>query len=79
LEAFAGQRTRGPAHRRRRRARGRVRAAAARDRRIEYLGRIERAALLAQLDARAPCPAVGVEDNGPLAILEAQARARRSW
>ncbi len=52
-----------------------VRAAAARDPRIEYLGRIERAALLAQLDrARAVVLPSVWEDNGPLAILEAQAR-----
>jgi glycosyltransferase involved in cell wall biosynthesis len=52
-----------------------VRAAAARDPRIEYLGRIERAELLAQLDrARAVVLPSVWEDNGPLAILEAQAR-----
>jgi glycosyltransferase involved in cell wall biosynthesis len=52
-----------------------VRAAAARDPRIEYLGRIERAALLAELDrARAVVLPSIWEDNGPLAILEAQSR-----
>jgi glycosyltransferase involved in cell wall biosynthesis len=52
-----------------------VRAAAARDSRIEYLGRIERAALLAELDrARAVVLPSIWEDNGPLAILEAQSR-----
>jgi glycosyltransferase involved in cell wall biosynthesis len=52
-----------------------VRAAAARDPRIEYLGRIERAELLAGLDrARAVVLPSIWEDNGPLAILEAQAR-----
>jgi glycosyltransferase involved in cell wall biosynthesis len=54
---------------------GEVRAAAARDPRIEYLGRVERAELLAQLDrARAVVLPSVWEDNGPLAILEAQAR-----
>jgi glycosyltransferase involved in cell wall biosynthesis len=52
-----------------------VRAAAARDPRIRYLGRIERAELLAELDrARAVVLPSIWEDNGPLAILEAQAR-----
>jgi glycosyltransferase involved in cell wall biosynthesis len=52
-----------------------VRAAAARDPRIRCLGRIERAALLAELDrARAVVLPSIWEDNGPLAILEAQAR-----
>jgi glycosyltransferase involved in cell wall biosynthesis len=52
-----------------------VRAAAARDPRIDYLGRIERTELLAQLDrARAVVLPSIWEDNGPLAILEAQAR-----
>jgi glycosyltransferase involved in cell wall biosynthesis len=54
---------------------GEVRAAAARDARIEYLGRLERDALLAQLErARAVVLPSIWEDNGPLAILEAQAR-----
>lgn len=52
-----------------------VRAAAARDPRVEYLGRIERSALLAELDrARAVVLPSIWEDNGPLAILEAQSR-----
>jgi glycosyltransferase involved in cell wall biosynthesis len=52
-----------------------VRTAAARDPRIAYLGRIERARLLDELErARALVLPSIWEDNGPLAILEAQAR-----
>jgi glycosyltransferase involved in cell wall biosynthesis len=52
-----------------------VRAAAARDPRIEYLGRLDRAELVGHLDrARAVVVPSIWEDNGPLTILEAQAR-----
>jgi glycosyltransferase involved in cell wall biosynthesis len=52
-----------------------VRAAAVRDRRIAYRGRIERAEVLRELErARAVVLPSIWEDNGPLAILEAQAR-----
>jgi glycosyltransferase involved in cell wall biosynthesis len=52
-----------------------VRAAAERDDRIEYVGRLERAELIAELDrARAVVLPAIWEDNGPLVILEAQAR-----
>jgi glycosyltransferase involved in cell wall biosynthesis len=54
---------------------GEVRAAAARDRRIEYLGRVERADLLTELDRALAVVLPSIwEDNGPLAILEAHAR-----
>jgi glycosyltransferase involved in cell wall biosynthesis len=56
---------------------GDVRAAAARDPRISYLGMLPRSALYAELDAaRAVLLPSLYEDNGPLIILEAQARAR---
>ena len=52
-----------------------VRAAAARDRRIAYLGRVGRDDVLRELErARAVVLPSIWEDNGPLAILEAQAR-----
>jgi glycosyltransferase involved in cell wall biosynthesis len=54
---------------------GEVRAAAARDPRIAHLGRIDRAEVLRELErARAVVLPSIWEDNGPLAILEAQAR-----
>ena len=56
---------------------GEVRAAAALDSRISYLGVLERRALYEELEAsRAVVLPSLYEDNGPLIILEAQARAR---
>jgi glycosyltransferase involved in cell wall biosynthesis len=56
---------------------GEVRAAAARDPRITYLGVLPRAKLYAELEAgRAVVLPSLYEDNGPLIILEAQARAK---
>lgn len=56
---------------------GEVRAAAAADPRISYLGRLGRDAMYAELDrARAVVLPSLYEDNGPLSILEAQARAK---
>jgi glycosyltransferase involved in cell wall biosynthesis len=52
-----------------------VRAASARDPRIEYLGVVDRADVLAEFDcARAVVLPSIWEDNGPLSVLEAQAR-----
>jgi glycosyltransferase involved in cell wall biosynthesis len=52
-----------------------VREAAAREPRIEYLGRLDREDLLAEFDrARAVVLPSIWEDNGPLVVLEAQAR-----
>jgi len=54
-----------------------VRAAAEQDRRIEYLGWLSREQLYRELDrARAVVLPSLYEDNGPLIILEAQARAK---
>lgn len=54
-----------------------VRAAAARDLRISYLGALPRTELYEELEAsRAVVLPSLYEDNGPLIILEAQARAR---
>jgi glycosyltransferase involved in cell wall biosynthesis len=54
-----------------------VRAAAARDSRIRYLGMLSRADLYEELQAaRAAVLPSLYEDNGPLIILEAQARAK---
>lgn len=56
---------------------GEVRAAAARDQRITYLGMLSRLELYSELDAvRAVVLPSLYEDNGPLIILEAQARAK---
>jgi glycosyltransferase involved in cell wall biosynthesis len=56
---------------------GEVRAAAARDPRVAYLGRLERDELYGELDrARAVLLPSLYEDNGPLSILEAQARGK---
>lgn len=53
-----------------------VRAAASRDSRIRYLGMLSRTELYEELDAaRAAVLPSLYEDNGPLIILEAQARA----
>lgn len=53
-----------------------VRAAASRDSRIRYLGMLSRAELYGELEAaRAAVLPSLYEDNGPLIILEAQARA----
>jgi glycosyltransferase involved in cell wall biosynthesis len=52
-----------------------VRAASARDPRIEYLGVVDRTDVLAEFDrARAVVLPSIWEDNGPLTVLEAQAR-----
>ena len=54
-----------------------VRAAAAADPRISYLGMLPRDELYAEIDAaRAVVLPSLYEDNGPLIILEAQARAK---
>ena len=56
---------------------GEVRAAAARDPRISYLGMLSRSEMYAEVDgARAVLLPSLYEDNGPLIILEAQARAK---
>ena len=56
---------------------GEVRAAAARDSRISYVGMLARDDLYRELEAaRAVILPSLYEDNGPLIILEAQARAR---
>ena len=56
---------------------GEVRAAAAADPRISYLGMLPRENLYAEIDAaRAVVLPSLYEDNGPLIILEAQARAK---
>lgn len=56
---------------------GEVRAAAARDQRISYLGVLSRAELYEELEGgRAVVLPSLYEDNGPLIILEAQARAK---
>ena len=54
-----------------------VRSAAARDSRIEYLGRLPRAQLYEEFErARAVVLPSLWEDNGPFVILEAQAKAK---
>ena len=54
-----------------------VRSAAARDSRIEYLGRLPRAQLYEELEkARVVVLPSLYEDNGPFIILEAQAKAK---
>lgn len=56
---------------------GEVRTAASRDSRIRYLGMLSRTKLYTELEAaRAAVLPSLYEDNGPLVILEAQARAK---